>query len=165
MVEAKSMEQLICEECEALAKLLIAKNRSYGNSVAEPACIFAKQDPLSQMDVRIDDKINRIAKGGVYKDEDTEKDLIGYLILKRCVRRWLNEEKETKAPSGDCDCIGELSDDALDRAADLFLAHTRGINGDTLVGERICQCERNGLVGKSCQCDTPSKSEVLCETS
>jgi hypothetical protein len=66
--------------------MLVEKNISYGNSFAEPIGIFSKVDALAQLDVRVDDKLNRIAKGQEYGTEDTEMDLIGYLILKRVLR-------------------------------------------------------------------------------
>ena len=43
------------------------------------------------MNVRIDDKLSRIARGREYAGDDTELDLIGYLVLRR-VARALAEE-------------------------------------------------------------------------
>ena len=84
-----AIHELIKKECEEIADLLIMKNKAYGNSFAEPINIFSQTTASEQIDVRIDDKLNRIAKG--YElgavPEDTEKDLIGYLILKRVLRK------------------------------------------------------------------------------
>lgn len=80
---------LIEQECREISDLLIAKNKAYGNSFAEPINIFSKASAEEQINIRIDDKLNRIAKGSE-KDavpEDTEKDLIGYLVLKRVLRK------------------------------------------------------------------------------
>lgn len=80
------LEDEIRAECEKLADFLCAKNRAYGNSAGQPIGIFARRaDPLLAIDVRIDDKLNRLAKGGEYQGDDTVQDLIGYLILRRIV--------------------------------------------------------------------------------
>jgi hypothetical protein len=72
--------------CQKMADLLVEKNRAYGNSVGDPCGIFARRaDPLLQMDVRIDDKINRLRKGSEYPGDDTVWDLAGYLILRQIV--------------------------------------------------------------------------------
>lgn len=72
---------------DEIETLLIEKNKAYGNSFAEPINVFTKADALEQLDVRIDDKLNRIKKGSEFQGDDTELDLIGYLILKRVLRR------------------------------------------------------------------------------
>lgn len=81
--------ELIEGECENIKQLLITKNKAYGNSFMFPANVFCKLPALEQINVRIDDKLNRIAKGTDTDNvpEDTELDLIGYLILKRVLRR------------------------------------------------------------------------------
>jgi hypothetical protein len=78
--------ELIDMECQNLAEMLKAKNRAYGNSFADPVRIFSRVSPEEGLNIRIDDKLSRIARG---KDagEDAELDLIGYLILKRILRR------------------------------------------------------------------------------
>lgn len=82
-------QKLIYNECLDVAELLIKKNRAYGNSFANPANIFCKLPAEEQINVRIDDKLNRIAKGEDKNSvpEDTEIDLIGYLVLKRVLRK------------------------------------------------------------------------------
>jgi hypothetical protein len=85
-------QELIVEECEHVKSLLLRKNWEYGNSALEPINVFSGMDAESQLDVRIDDKLKRIQTihqlDEVQIHEDTELDLIGYLILKRVVRRW-----------------------------------------------------------------------------
>ena len=82
------LEDEIRTECAALAEFLCAKNRAYGSSVSQPIGIFAKRaDPLLAMDVRIDDKLNRLARGGEFPGDDTVQDLIGYLLIRRIVAR------------------------------------------------------------------------------
>lgn len=77
-------QQAIVKECDSIKALLLEKNESYADSFASPINIFAKGlSPDSQLRVRIDDKLKRIACGKEYKEEETELDLVGYLILKR----------------------------------------------------------------------------------
>jgi len=64
-------------------KLLISKNIKYGNSALKPKRVFSKSDTVEQLNVRIDDKLSRIANQKSNDDEDAELDLIGYLMLKR----------------------------------------------------------------------------------
>ena len=69
--------------CDSIKKLLIEKNRKYGDSALNPSRIFSKADAVEQILVRIDDKLNRIQKGAglLANDEDVIQDLIGYLVL------------------------------------------------------------------------------------
>lgn len=66
-----------------LTVLLIAKNQNYGNSALEPMAVFAQGiDTKTRMGVRMDDKVNRIARGLNSADgEDAYRDLAGYLLL------------------------------------------------------------------------------------
>lgn len=91
------MEAEIKRVCDEMAEFLIGKNRSYGNSVAEPMGVFAKRaDTLLQIDVRIDDKLSRLKKGADYPGDDTIKDLVGYLILRMVVAEHVvSNEKQT----------------------------------------------------------------------
>ncbi len=73
----------IANECDAIKAMLLDKNRKYGNSALNPVRIFSKANPLEQINVRADDKLSRIQSGQLDDDEDPERDLIGYLILKR----------------------------------------------------------------------------------
>lgn len=82
----EKIEQAIQQECESIGKMLISKNRAYGNSVFDPIHIFSKTDWENQIKIRIDDKLCRIKKGGEYPGDDTIMDLIGYLILLRVGR-------------------------------------------------------------------------------
>jgi hypothetical protein len=87
----KTTEEHIEEVCNEICDMLIEKNRSYGDSAVNPVRIFAKGMTVEQMiNVRIDDKLSRLVRGeqNVYSNtEDTEKDLMGYLILKRVAAR------------------------------------------------------------------------------
>jgi hypothetical protein len=79
----EDVKQEILAQVKAIAELLIEKNKKYGNSAIQPKRIFSKADPIEQINVRIDDKISRIANQQTNEDEDVELDLIGYLVLKR----------------------------------------------------------------------------------
>lgn len=83
---------VIEEVCNEIKDMLVSKNKAYGNSVIDPLRIFSKADPTEQINVRIDDKLSRIKNGIGNDNEDPEKDLIGYLIMKR-VRKKLVEKK------------------------------------------------------------------------
>lgn len=78
-----SFEQDVYNELSAIADMLISKNKKYGNSALKPMRVFSKMDTLEQINVRIDDKLSRIANRKNDEDEDPELDLIGYLILRR----------------------------------------------------------------------------------
>lgn len=88
--------ELITKECDAIKRMLIDKNKKYGNSVYRPVSVFSKLSPLSQIDVRIDDKINRIANQSPDDVEDTILDLIGYLILRRIIERQYNSKDSSE---------------------------------------------------------------------
>lgn len=104
----------ISRVCKEIEEMLLEKNRCYGDSAINPLRIFSRVDAIEQIDVRIDDKLSRIARGSEYGDEDTEADLIGYLILKRVARRLKDgTERTTGKPdqlgsstSSGCACQG-----------------------------------------------------------
>jgi len=77
----------LAEVCDEVKRVLLEKNVSYGNSALEPLRIFSRAGPVAQLDVRIDDKLSRIARGSEYGGDDTELDLIGYLLLRRVARQ------------------------------------------------------------------------------
>lgn len=74
-------ELAISNECQRIARLLIEKNRAYGNSALEPCRIFSKSDNVEQLKVRIDDKLSRVMKGKDFQDENNLDDLMGYMVL------------------------------------------------------------------------------------
>jgi hypothetical protein len=80
MLDTQANISLVCNQ---IKELLLEKNRKYGDSALDPSRIFSKADPIEQLLVRIDDKLNRIQKGAglLATDEDIIQDLIGYLVL------------------------------------------------------------------------------------
>lgn len=82
--------------CAEVQELLLTKNAAYGDSAINPLRVFSKVDSVEQLNVRIDDKLSRIARGHA-AGEDAEWDLIGYLILKRAAIRKLDEKASAGA--------------------------------------------------------------------
>jgi len=72
---------------DEIREMLIKKNRSYGDSALNPKRIFSRADCVEQLKVRIDDKLSRLQSGNGDLGEDTEQDLMGYLILLRIARK------------------------------------------------------------------------------
>lgn len=66
---------------DGLRDLLIEKNKAYGNSALDPLNVFAQASAVDQLRTQIDHKLSRIKRGSEYQDEDTLRDLIGYLAL------------------------------------------------------------------------------------
>lgn len=81
MYNEKEFEEKVRRITSDIVDMLIEKNKSYGNSALDPVRIFSKADTLEQLYVRIDDKLSRIKRGNSNINEDTIKDLIGYLII------------------------------------------------------------------------------------
>lgn len=79
--EATETQQGIIDVCAKLRSLLLDKNRKYGDSAVHPARILSRSDPLEQLRVRIDDKLNRIRNAQTDEDEDVYWDLAGYFVL------------------------------------------------------------------------------------
>lgn len=79
-------------EVVGIFKLLKSKNAAYGNAALNPVRIFSKAPADEQINVRIDDKLSRLARGHD-AGEDVELDLIGYLLLKRVQRRLDNQQE------------------------------------------------------------------------
>jgi len=78
---SKQTENKITEIMGGIEKMLIAKNRAYGDSALEPVRVFSKTDTIEQLYVRIDDKLSRVQRGHEYPGDDTIFDLVGYLVL------------------------------------------------------------------------------------
>lgn len=79
-VKGEHLRVTVTAECAALAEFLCVKNLAYGNSAHDPIRCFSDLPADAQMLARMDDKLSRIARGQG-NTEDTELDLIGYLVL------------------------------------------------------------------------------------
>jgi hypothetical protein len=80
----------IGQVCDEIKAMLIAKNKSYGDSALNPVRIFSTSGTVEQLHVRIDDKLSRITRGGSYLGDNDIDDLIGYLILLKIARELNN---------------------------------------------------------------------------
>jgi len=79
----------IREQCAALERLLLTKNRNYGNSVSEVPRFNKKLTPIDALFVRFSDKLKRLeyllanpdADDGGESLDDTMRDISGYGVL------------------------------------------------------------------------------------
>lgn len=95
----ESVQEQIKVVLHDIGKLLIEKNRKYGNSAICPARIFSKADSEEQIKVRLDDKLTRISNHQDDDNEDPYLDLVGYLILllvSRNLKKIENEYENNK---------------------------------------------------------------------
>ena len=76
-------EKMIKDTLKMIEKLLLSKNKQYGDSALKPLAIFANGSAEELIRVRIDDKLNRLLQGdeSIERDTDVILDLIGYLVL------------------------------------------------------------------------------------
>lgn len=86
-VQQEQFAKEVTEVLHGISKLLIEKNRKYGDSALNPARIFSRADTVEQLKIRLDDKINRVRNQQDDEDEDVEMDLIGYLVLLRIAKK------------------------------------------------------------------------------
>lgn len=77
-----SFEMNVNRHLTAIENIPISKNKAYGDSALNPIRAFSKASRIEQLNVRIDDKISRIQRGTGFENEDTVRDLIGYLVLR-----------------------------------------------------------------------------------
>ena len=91
----ESVKAEILAVVKNVAEILVDKNRKYGNAALQPKRIFSRSNLIEQLNIRIDDKLSRIANQQEDEDEDAELDLVGYLILKRVCKNL--QEKTEKA--------------------------------------------------------------------
>lgn len=81
LVKLMNFEQKLDAVLDSIRKMLLDKNRKYGNSALSPIRVFSKAEPLEQIAVRMDDKLSRIKSAQGDDLEDAKLDLIGYLVL------------------------------------------------------------------------------------
>ena len=86
-------QKKILKNMERVTKLLIKKNKAYGDSATNPKNVFAKGDAVDNIAARIDDKLMRIQNSGISPEiYDTIDDLMGYL----CLLKIAIDEREKK---------------------------------------------------------------------
>lgn len=69
-------------------KFLKEKNKRYGNSALNPIKIFCKEESMSQIYHRLDDKLSRIKRAKKIKKNDLS-DLFGYTALALIENDWI----------------------------------------------------------------------------
>ena len=80
VVQEKTIEEMITDECVALESMLLIKNMAYNNSLHSEPPLFPI-DSITGIQARINDKLNRIKQVGLTDEtEDSVLDLIGYLV-------------------------------------------------------------------------------------
>jgi hypothetical protein len=89
--EIQKQNDIIDKVCKQVATFLKEKNISYSGSAFKTSGVFSGMSAIDKIHVRIDDKITRLISGNEYRGDDTMKDLLGYLILERAVRVYLEE--------------------------------------------------------------------------
>lgn len=68
-------------------EFLKTKNLRYGDSALKPKGIFSKEDPVSQICVRLDDKISRVQTSSALRKNDVA-DICGYIVLLMIQNGW-----------------------------------------------------------------------------
>ena len=102
MTLRNDFESKVWDVTGSVAKLLIEKNKSYGDSALNPIRCFSKLNSLEGIKLRIDDKLSRIRNGNNSFNEDTILDLIGYLILLKIAEDNKNDDTQTISQDSEC---------------------------------------------------------------
>ncbi len=71
---------------DRVKKLLVQKAKIYGDSAADPVGVFSRTDAIERIQVRIDEKLSRVARGS-FDIEDSTADLIGLLAIRQVLKR------------------------------------------------------------------------------
>lgn len=84
-MQTSDTRALIERTSENLTKLLLEKNRRYGDTAFVPMDVFSRHvgsynSAISNLLVRVDDKLGRVRNGAALRKNDVA-DIIGYLIL------------------------------------------------------------------------------------
>jgi hypothetical protein len=93
-MEQQRFQRNLNEVLDEVRNMLITKNEAYGDSALNPVRVFSKANPIEQIDVRIDDKLSRLARGD-QAGEDVYLDLVGYLVIRRIAQKRNSEYNPT----------------------------------------------------------------------
>lgn len=76
----------LCFQCDELRNMLLEKNEQYGNAAMDPLRVYVdeKVEAIDSMFARMDEKLSQALRGN-QGGEDVLKDMIGILILIRCL--------------------------------------------------------------------------------
>ena len=80
---------------DSMVRMLLDKNRQYGDSALNPIVVFSKGTTTNALCVRINDKLSRIANRGELRPDDIA-DLTGYLMLLMIDNGWTEYNGEEK---------------------------------------------------------------------
>lgn len=88
---SEETEKNIDVVCTAVAEMLKAKNKKYGDSALTPIHIFSKAPAGEQIRTRLDDKMSRVinSDNGELRKNDVS-DIVGYLVLLCISNEWLD---------------------------------------------------------------------------
>lgn len=92
-VPVNEFEQDLALVLHEIRTMLIEKNRKYGDAALNPPHIFSTLPASEIIASRIDEKISRLASRQDDDIEDTEKDLLGYLVLRQIALKREQEDK------------------------------------------------------------------------
>lgn len=67
--------------CMSMQKLLLEKNKRYGDSALNPLGVFSKLNATTSIQIRLDDKLKRIKNGPDIPRANDVCDVIGYCVL------------------------------------------------------------------------------------
>ena len=87
IVAESDFEDEVWQVLIPLGKLIISKNKQYGDAALNPRNVFSKLAPGEGIKLRMDDKLSRIERGDGTGDEDAHGDLMGYLTLLKIAER------------------------------------------------------------------------------
>lgn len=79
----------ISKVLSSMEKVLIEKNKRYGDSALSPLGIFSKLEAADSICIRLDDKLSRVKNSKELRKNDVS-DLIGYLTLLSVSEGWLD---------------------------------------------------------------------------
>ena len=89
-----NFEQLLDKELAEIKKVLLEKNRKYGNAALEPKKIFSQVEARERLNIRLDEKISRLLSMQDDEDEDILFDITGIYILRRILDSTLGTKKK-----------------------------------------------------------------------
>jgi hypothetical protein len=81
-------QKKIQQVTESMCRLLIEKNRRYGDAALSPKNIFSKFPAGEAIKIRLDDKLGRIMANGGEPRKNDFSDLIGYLVFFCALQGW-----------------------------------------------------------------------------
>lgn len=78
--EAPAGEEILVAGLDVV-EMLLEKNISYSNSAMDPLNVLSNATPEDQIKMHIDNKLTRLKYQKEFQNEDSLKDLAGYVIL------------------------------------------------------------------------------------